>query len=129
MSVSLKEIRVDRTDEGSLTYCNVGGDRCFEIIVDETVTIGHIFITEDTELANCMRCPTYINWLEFLTIYQGKGLLRPVMDVIAERFGIVYFESSDGNKIKYRRIGAKSLGVDEITELEIFSYGEKKKKK
>ena len=120
--ITLKEIPVNRDDYDDFTYSDVGGDRCFEIIGDGKATLGHVFVTENTETPNGVPCKTYIDWLELLSLYRGKRLLRQVMKSLSNKFGVLYFESVPGANFKYRKIGAESLGMDEITEREIFRY-------
>jgi len=122
VKISLKEIPVDRDNEESLTYCDVGGDRLFEIVGDKTVTLGHVFISEDTETPSGIPCKTYINWLELLTVFQNRGFLRPIMNVLSEKFGEIYLSAADRTEEKYRGIGAISMGIDDFTGLEIFRY-------
>ena len=120
-NITLKEIPLNR-DIDSLTYSNISGDRCFEIIGDDVVTLGHVFIIENTETLNGIPCKTFIKWLELLTIYRGKGLLRQIMESLSNKFGTLHFEVAQDMKDKCNKIGAESLGPDVFAELEIFRY-------
>lgn len=122
MKIDLKEVPYNWEDEDAINHCDVGADRMFEIKAEDTYTIGHVYISEDTETANGIECPIYINWLEFLSVYQGHHLLRTVLNALHDMFGELCFEASEKNAKKYRHIGAVSLGIDELTENEIFIY-------
>lgn len=122
VEITLKEIPTDRDSEESLVYCDVGGDRCFEIIGNGAVTLGHAFIAENTETPSGIPCKTYINWIELLTVFQHRGFLKPIMDVLSEKFGEIYLSAVDGTEEKYRGVGAESMGIDDFTGLEIFRY-------
>ncbi len=121
-SISLKEIPYNWEDEDSINWVGMGTERCFEIILNETYTIGLLFISEDTETASGLPCKTYVTWLEFVSIYRKKHLLKPTMNAIYNMFGEFHFESSEDHQKKYHHIGATSLGIDDLTENEIFKY-------
>lgn len=122
MKITLKEIPYKHGDENALNYCDVGGDRNFEIVADGTYTVGHCYISEDTETNNGIPCKAYLDWIEFFSIFRNRHLLRPTLDAICDMFGDIYFESSEKALTKYRHIGCESQGISECTELEIFKY-------
>ncbi len=122
MKIELKEVPYNWEDEDALNHCDVGADRMFEIKANDNYMIGHVYISEDTETANGIECPVYINWLEFLSTYRSHHLLRPVLNALHDKFGELCFEASEKNAKKYRHIGAVSLGIDELTENEVFVY-------
>ena len=122
MKVILREVRYDWEDEEALNHCDVGADMNFELVADDTYTFGHIYISKDTETADGTPCPVYINWVEFLSIFQYKHLLRNTLNAVYDMFGEFYLEANEENAEKYRHLGAVSQGFDEITELEKFKY-------
>ena len=121
MKITFKEIPYTG-DEDSFNFCDVGADRQFEIIVDDTYTVGCVYISENYEAANGREFKTYINWIEFFIIYQGKSLLRPVMTALSKMFGDLYFETDEENEQKYRRIGCYFTEKDDCTELPIYVF-------
>lgn len=90
MKVSLREVRYDWEDEDALNHCDVGADVNFELVADDTYTFGHIYISKDTETADGTPCPVYINWVEFLSIFQYKHLLRSTLNAVYDMFGEFY---------------------------------------
>ena len=122
MKIVLKEVPYKWDEEEAINHCDVGADRQFEIIAEDTYNIGHVYVSEDTETANGIECPVYVNWLEILSTYRMHHLLRPIMNAIHDMFGEFHFEASEKNAKKYHHIGAVSLGIDELTENEVFVY-------
>ncbi len=123
MKITLKEVPYNWEDEDALNYCDVGADRNFEIVANDIYTVGHIYISEDTETANGVDTPVYVDWLEILGIFQNRHLLRPILNAVYEMFGEFHFECGDEKLIpKYKHIGAIHLGLDDITENEIFKF-------
>ena len=120
--ITFKEVPYNWEDEDALNHCDVGGDRNFEIVVNDTYTVGHLYISKDTETPSGMECPVYINWIELLDIFRNKGLLRPILNAAFDIFGEFYLEASEESNIKYRKIGCISCGIDHLTDLEIFKY-------
>ena len=121
-SITLKEIPYVCGDYDALNYCDVGADRNFEIIADDIYTIGHVYISEKTETANGISGSTYINWIEFLSIFNNKKLLRPTLEALSEMFGELYLEASDKLVAKYESTGCKKIGLDDLTGLTVFKY-------
>lgn len=126
--ITLKEVPYDWKNEEAVNYCDVGAEKNFEIIINRFYTIGHLYIDFNYTTANGLECPVWLTWIEFLTIFRNKHLLKPVLDVIYDKFGEFYFESAMMINAKYHRVGAISCGMDEITELEIFKYSKGEKK-
>ncbi len=122
MKITLKEVPYNWDNEDAINYCGCGAERQFEITANDTYTVGHIYISEDTETANGIACPVYVNWLEILSTYRMHHLLRPIMNAVHDMFGEFHFEASEKNAKKYRHIGAVSLGMDDLTENEVFVY-------
>jgi hypothetical protein len=120
MNVMLKEVPYSPEDRNALNWIDVGADRCFGIIIENTYTIGYLYISDDITISDETRA--YVNWLEFLSVFRMKHLLKPVMDAIYDMFGEFCFESSEDHVMKYQKIGAISLGTDDITENTIFKY-------
>ena len=116
--ISLKEIPYDPDDEEADNYCPVGADRNFEILIGNN-TMGICYISADRYTASGLLCPTYLDWIEFASAYRGKGLLRPVLNALHEKFGTVYLEATKDTTEKYRKC-CQSVGVDSVTGLEIF---------
>ena len=121
MNVELKEMPYNFSDCNAINYCDCGGYRNFEIIVDD-YTVGHLYIDQQTATANGLQCETYLSWIEFLTIFRSKHLLRPVFNALYDMFGEFVFECDERLRSKYLAAGAKCLGEDEFTENYIFSY-------
>ena len=121
-TITLKKLPYDREDENALHHCPVGGDENYEIICDNAFTIGHVYVSRDEYTADDKYCPVYLNWIEFLSIFRYKGLLRPTLDALVTQFGEVFFESSDENKRKYEHMKCTNHGKDTVTEMTLFSY-------
>ena len=118
--VNFKKIPYDPDDETADNYIGISADDCFEIEVDEKV-IGILYLSYNRYFPdeNDPR-KTYIEWIEFFSVYRNKHLLKPVMKVLVRKYGDVYFESSKDTTKKYDRIGCEILGVDKYTGLTKF---------
>ena len=120
--ITLREVPYSG-DENDEYYIDLPGiDRCFEIIINDTSLMGIVYISEDTATADGLKCPTYINWIEFVRAYRGKHLLRPTFDVLYEKFGDIYLEGSEEAAKCYEHIGCEFLGNDKWTGLPKFRY-------
>lgn len=80
-------------------------------INDGNCPIGLIYIS-DMENENI-----YIEWLEILSVFRGKGYLREIMNKLSELFKKeIRFECSEDLRLKYLHVGCHEHGIDEITE-------------
>lgn len=122
-NITLKEMPYNWEEEEAICHCDVGGSRLFEIIVDG-YTIGHVYIEQNELMPTGQLVPCYINWIEFLSIFHSRHLLRPVIHELYRMFGELWLEASDKNAPKYAKIGCINKGVDELTENVIFMYSE-----
>ena len=99
-----------------MTYMGITSDMVKSVIIDD-VTVGIVYLTESSE-PNTI----YIEWLEFLSVFRSKHLLRPVMDQLTKDFGVLNFESQDDLVKKYKAIGAIEGSYDEDTEMHSWQY-------
>ena len=92
-------------------------DEVFCIVNENDVTIGLVYISY-LENGNI-----YIDWLETLMIFHGKGYLRLIFKALKERFQTeIQFECSEKLRPKYLRIGCVEHGISDTTELYRMSY-------
>nr|WP_297765858.1 hypothetical protein [uncultured Butyrivibrio sp.] len=111
MKIELKEL-----PNNDFTYMGISSDIVKSIIVDN-IPVGIVY------LSDVMDDGIYMEWIEFLEVFQRKHLLRPVMHALFEEYGALYFESCDELKKKYDAIGAVEGEYDEDREMTSYSYG------
>lgn len=97
-----------------LTNMGLSSDIVNSIICDD-VPVGIVYLTENIDA-------TYIEWIEFTSVFQSKHLLRPVMEKLYEIYGKLKFESQEDLKKKYSAIGAECIGIDVDREMFIWEY-------
>ena len=95
-----------------------GFDCVYEIRNEKDQHIGIIF------LSDMLDGSVYIEWLELLTCFQRHGYLRYIFAELRKLFPDkkIQLQSSDNNIQKYTKIGCKTIGIDECTELTILEY-------
>ena len=97
------------------TYMGITSDIVKSIIADD-IPIGIVY------LSDVMDEGIYMEYIEFLSVFTSKKLLRPVMKALYEEYGKVYFESGDELVKKYVAIGATKGDRDDDREMTSFTY-------
>ena len=110
MKIEFKEL-----PNNSFTAMGISSDIIKSIVVND-IPVGIVY------LSDVMDEGIYIEWIEFLTVFQGKHLLRPVMNELYKHYGKLYFESCDDLLEKYRAVGAKEGTRDEDREMTDFMF-------
>ena len=115
--IELIEIPEDMHDEYEM---GISFDRVYQIRNESKVTIGLIYLSDmvDENL--------YIEWLEILTPFRGRGYLRKILEKLAELFQKeIHFECSEELRFKYLSVGCREHGEDGFTGLYRMGYNEK----
>ncbi len=110
MKVEFKDL-----PNNDFTYMGISADIVKAIIVDD-IPVGIVY------LSDVMDDGIYMEWLEFLSVFQSKHLLRPVMQALFNEYGTVYFESCDDYLKKYNAIGCVREDYDEDREMTSYHY-------
>ena len=111
MKIEFKDLRNDR-----FTYMGISADMVKSIVADD-VPVGIVYLSEGMD-----ENTAYIEWIEFLDVFQSKHLLRPVMESLSGSFGKLVFESQEDLCKKYKAIGAKETDYDEEREMYSWEY-------
>lgn len=94
-------------------------DYVYQINNENEIPIGLVFLSDMTD-GNL-----YIDWLEILVAFHGRGYLRKIMEKLASLFHKeIHFECSEKLRFKYMKVGCHEHGINEITELYQMSYNE-----
>ena len=103
-----------------LFYIGISYDNCYFIIVND-VTVGIIYVSE---ISDAEKNSLYIEWIELLTPFRGKGILRQVFKGLVECYNVstIRLESQEKYFRKYLSVGCELMGMDENTGLGIFEY-------
>lgn len=97
-------------------------DYLYQINNENEIPIGLVF------LSDMMDGTLYIEWLEIMVPFHGRGYLRKTMEKLVELFHKeIHFECSEELRFKYMKVGCNEHGINEITELYRMSYNEKYK--
>lgn len=106
-----------------LFYTGVSYDRCYFIVVND-ITVGIIY-TSNAINSETNEKYVYIEWIEILHSFRGKGILRQVFKGLMQCFNTAYirFEAEENYIPKYIAVGCKQIGTDDCTGLNIFEYG------
>ena len=110
MNIEFKEL-----PNNSFTRMGISSDIVKSIIIDN-ITVGIVY------LSDVMDEGIYIEWFEFLDAFQGKKLLRPVLNSLYAEYGKLYFEACDDLVKKYDHIGAIKGEHDEDREMTSYVY-------
>lgn len=100
----------------NLFYTGISYDNCYFIIVND-VTVGIVYVSvEKTSL--------YIEWIELLAPFRGKGILKQVFKGLDECCSVSTIRLGSEEKYfkKYLSVGCEYIGMDENTGLGIFEY-------
>lgn len=99
-----------------LFYTGISYDNCYFIIVND-VTVGIVYVSVEKN-------SLYIEWIELLAPFRGKGILRQVFKGLVECYNVstIRLESEEKYFKKYLSVGCEVMGMDENTGLGIFEY-------
>jgi len=111
MTVEFINLPVD-----DMTYMGITSDSVKSVVVDN-IPVGVIYLSEGYE-DNTI----YVEYLELLTVYRGKHLLRPIFTKLSEEYGTLIFEAEDDLTKKYKAIGAIQGSYDEDREMYSWQY-------
>lgn len=103
-----------------LFYTGISYDNCYFIIVND-VTVGILYVSE---ISDVEKTSLYIEWIELLAPFRGKGILRQVFKGLVECYNVstIRLESEEKYFKKYLSVGCELMGMDENTGLGIFEY-------
>ncbi len=110
MKIEFKEL-----PNNNFTYMGITSDIVKSIIVDG-IPVGIVYLSDVIDEG------IYMEYIEFLSVFTSKKLLRPVMKALFDEYGKVYFESGDELIKKYVAIGAVKGERDEDREMTSFVY-------
>ncbi len=97
------------------TDMGISSDIVKSIIIDD-IPVGIVY------LSDVMDDGIYIEWIEFLSVFHGKHILRPVMNALYKEYGTLYFESCNELIKKYDALGAIKGEYDEDREMTSYFY-------
>lgn len=116
INVNLIEIPEDKHE---MYEMGISFDRVYRIDNENEIPIGIVYISDLTD------GKIYIEWLEIMIAFQGKGYLRQVMYKLAELFkNEIQFECSEYLRLRYMHVGCNEHGIDELTENYRMSFNE-----
>ena len=97
-------------------------DSVYEIKNENDIHIGLVYLSDMKDNS------TYIEWIEFLTPFRGKGYLREVFleILVQKKVDTIKFECTEENFKKYIHIGCVSHGKDDFTENYCMSFSKEK---
>lgn len=93
-------------------------DRIFQIMNENNLVVGVMQISE------LSKTTAYIEWIEILGIFRGRGYLRKVFRELNKLWKEIRFECSDELLPKYIAIGSEKQGDNDITEMNIMLFKE-----
>lgn len=104
----------------NLFYTGISYDNCYFIIVND-VTVGILYVSE---ISDVEKTSLYIEWIELLAPFRGKGILKQVFKGLVECSSVstIHLESEEKYFKKYLSVGCEYMGMDENTGLGIFEY-------
>lgn len=104
----------------NLFYTGISYDNCYFIIVND-VTVGILYVSE---ISDVEKTSLYIEWIELLAPFRGKGILKQVFKGLVECSSVstIRLESEEKYFKKYLSVGCEYMGTDENTGLGIFEY-------
>ncbi len=109
------KIEFNELPNNDFTDMGISSDIVKSIVVDN-IPVGIVY------LSDVMEEGIYIEWIEFLKVFQRKHLLRPVMNALFKEYGTLYFESCDDLIKKYDALGAVKGEYDEGREMTSYFY-------
>lgn len=116
VDVNLVEIPESRHE---MYEIGISFDRVYQIHNEKSIPIGLLYLSDAGDDT------IYIEWLEVLIAFHGKGYLRKIMERLASLFHKeIRFECSEDLRFKYMTVGCHEHGINEITELYQMSYNE-----
>ena len=110
------EITFSELPNNDLTYMGITSDMVKSIMIDN-VPVGIVYLSEGYD-----ENTSYIEWIEFLSVFQSKHLLRPVMKALYREYGKLFFESDEELKIRYAAIGSVQTDYDADREMYSWEY-------
>lgn len=112
------DIRFSPLPNNDFTYMGITADIVEAIAVDD-ITVGIVYLSEmSKESEKCV----YVEWLEILSIFRGKHLLRKILKKLSDKYGKIYFESDEELIRKYKAVGAVQTDYDEERDMYQFEY-------
>ena len=108
-------IKFNELPNNDFTYMGISSDIVKSIVIND-IPVGIVY------LSDVMDDGIYVEWIEFLKVFQLKHLLRPVMQALFKEYGTLYFESCDDLLKKYDAIGAVRGAYDEDSEMTSYVY-------
>ena len=104
----------------NLFHTGISYDNCYFIIVND-VTVGILYVSE---ISDVEKTSLYIEWIELLAPFRGKGILKQVFKGLVECSSVstIHLESEEKYFKKYLSVGCEYMGTDENTGLGIFEY-------
>lgn len=110
MNVIFKELPND-----NFTYMGLTADIVKSVIIND-VPVGIVYLSKTTDER------IYIEWIELLSVFRSKHLLRPIMYMLSKEYGTLYFESQEDLVKKYKAIHAENYDYDEDREMYLWKY-------
>lgn len=112
----MKSVKLVKTND--ILYPNeLPHDEVYQIVNENNVIIGVIYISY-LENGNI-----YIDWVETLVVFHGRGYLRLIFKVLKEMFQTeIQFECSEQLRYKYIGIGCTEHGISDCTGNYVMSY-------
>ena len=99
-----------------MTYMGITSDIVKSIYVDD-IPVGVVYLSE-MNAENSI----YVEYIEFLSVFQCKHLLRPVLKALSSEYGTLEFESQPDLYKKYEAAGAIHTDYDEDREMYYWKY-------
>lgn len=113
------KIEFKKLPNNDMTYMGITSDMVESIIIDD-IPVGVVYLSEGSETGTA-----YIEWIEFISVFRSKHFLKPVMEHLSQKYGVLIFESDNDLVKKYKAIGAINNGYDEEREMHLWEYAVK----
>lgn len=104
--------------ENNLYPLDIPFDEAYQLVNENNVPVGVVFLST-MPFAD----EIYVEWVELLTVFQGKGYLRYIFSALKEVYeGGLQFQCGEHLLKKYLAIGCTNHGISDITENYMMSY-------
>lgn len=107
----------DRTNK--LLDISISVDYVISIHVDD-ISVGIVYVNPMGEsfIVDHKKISIFVEWIELLSPFRGKGLLKEILNGIASFFCTdrICLECSDENLPKYLACGGVDYGISDVTE-------------
>ncbi len=117
--LELELLPAELQDE-DLFYNGIGRSDAVISIKVSGYAVGLVYISQMPDEAETHCCQ--IDWLELFDVCQRKHMLKPVMNLLSDTFGKLYFDCTDENFVKYRKIGAIECDYDPFRGTHLMQY-------